>query len=229
LAPRFFAAVDPSTLHTYLDPGEALGEILFGLIMALTLTLGSALLTAGQQSESREIMLAVVGCNVAWGVIDGVLLVLGRAFHRSRRARFIRALQSVHAEDEALAAVRDEFAIDDESLVVPAPDSARFYEAILAIARRAVPRRRAVFGSDVGAAVTVFVLVSATALPAVLPFLLIGNPAIALRASNVLLVLLLFVTGYWWGHLTDVGRWWVALTVTILGLTMVAVAIALGG
>jgi VIT1/CCC1 family predicted Fe2+/Mn2+ transporter len=76
---------------------------------------------------------------------------------------------------------------------------------------------------------TVFVLVSATALPAVLPFLVLDNPAIALRASNALLVLLLFVTGYWWGHFTDVSRWGFALTVTALGLTMVAVAIALGG
>lgn len=220
---------EPSTLHRYLDPGETLGEVLFGLIMALTLTLGSGLLTAGQEFQSRDIVLAVVGCNVAWGVIDGVLLALGNVFHRGRRARFIRTLQSIRNEEEALAAVREEFGLEDGSLVVPAADSALFYQAILAIARNAIPRRCGVFGSDVGAAVTVFVLVSATALPAVLPFLVFDSPAIALRTSKVLLVLLLFVTGYWWGHFTDASRWRGALTVTVLGLTMVAVAIALGG
>jgi hypothetical protein len=220
---------DPSPLHRYLDPSETLGEVLFGLIMALTLTLSSGLLARGQKFESRDIVLAVIGCNVAWGVIDGVLFALGSAFHRSRRARFIRTMQLVRNDAEALAAVREEFALDDETFVVPDADSARFYQAILAIARHAIPRRRAVFGSDFGAAMTVFVLVSATALPAVLPFMLLDNPALALRTSNVLLVLLLFVTGYWWGHFTDVSCWGVALTVTILGLIMVGVAIALGG
>jgi VIT1/CCC1 family predicted Fe2+/Mn2+ transporter len=93
--------------------------------------------------------------------------------------------------------VREQFALDDETFAVPDADSTRFYEAVLGIARHAVPRRRPLFGSEVGAAVTVFVLVSATALPAVLPFMLLDNPALALRTSNVLLVLLLFVTGYW--------------------------------
>lgn len=216
-------------LHRYLNPSETLGEILFGLIMALTLTLSSGLLARGQAFESRDIVLAVAGCNIAWGVIDGVLLALGNAFHRSRRARFIRAMQSVRGEDEALAAVRKEFALDDETFAVDEMDSARFYQAILAIARHAVPRRQAVFASEVGAAVTVFVLVSATALPAVLPFLLLDNPAVALRISNILLVSLLFFTGYWWGHFTDVSPWGVALTVTALALTMVVLAIALGG
>ena len=78
--------------------------------------------------------------------------MLGNAFHRSRRARFVRKLQSVRSGDEALAAVREEFALDEESLDVPPAESARFYEALLAIALHAIPRRRAVFGSDFGAA-----------------------------------------------------------------------------
>jgi hypothetical protein len=220
---------EPSPLHRYLDPSETLGEILFGLIMALTITLSSGLLARGQTFEARDIVLAVAGCNIAWGVIDGVLIALGNAFHRSRRARFIRNLRAVRNEDEALAAVREAFALDEASLAVPDTDSARFYHAILAIARDAKPRRRAVHGSDIGAAVTVFLLVSATALPAILPFLFIDNPATALRTSNALLILLLFVTGYWWGHFTDVSPWGVGLTVTLLGLIMVGVAIALGG
>lgn len=219
----------PSLLHRYLDPDDTLGEILFGLIMALTLTLSSGLLARGQEFESRDIVLAVAGCNIAWGVIDGVLLALGNAFHRSRRARFIRTLRGVRNEDEALAAVREEFALDEDALIVPDTDSARFYQAILGVARHARPRRRAIICGDAGAAVTVFILVSATSLPAILPFLLIGNPSIALRISNAVLVLLLFVTGYWWGRFTDVSPWGVALTITVLGLVMVGVAIALGG
>jgi hypothetical protein len=60
-----------SFIQRQLDPAEILGEILFGLIMVLTFTLGAAL-AAGYE---RGLLLGAIGCNVAWGVIDGVLLV----------------------------------------------------------------------------------------------------------------------------------------------------------
>ena len=33
-----------SAIHRYLDPGETLAEVLFGLIMALTITVGGGIL-----------------------------------------------------------------------------------------------------------------------------------------------------------------------------------------
>jgi VIT1/CCC1 family predicted Fe2+/Mn2+ transporter len=82
---------------------------------------------------------------------------------------------------------------------------------------------------DLVAAFLVFLLVSATGLPGVIPFLLLDDSYLALRLSNVVLVSLLFFVGYWWGHYTDAPPWRVGATVTILGLSMVLVAVALGG
>jgi hypothetical protein len=62
----------------HLEPVESLGEVLFGLIMALTFTLGAAV-SAGYD---RELILGAVGCNVAWGIIDGVLFMLSTRFER---------------------------------------------------------------------------------------------------------------------------------------------------
>lgn len=70
--------VPTSFIHRHLDPAESLGEVLFGLIMVLTFTLGAAV--AG--GYKRGMLLAAVGCNVAWGVIDGVLFVLSGRFAR---------------------------------------------------------------------------------------------------------------------------------------------------
>ena len=64
----------------YLDPSEILGEFLFGAIMVLTFTLGASV--AGGFEEG--LLLAALGCNVAWGVIDGVLLVMSNRYGRRR-------------------------------------------------------------------------------------------------------------------------------------------------
>jgi hypothetical protein len=67
----------------YLDPSEILGEFLFGAIMVLTFTLGAA--AAG--GYEKGLLLAALGCNVAWGVIDGVLLVMSNRYARRRDQR----------------------------------------------------------------------------------------------------------------------------------------------
>ena len=78
-------------------------------------------------------------------------------------------------------------------------------------------------------AVAVFCLVFATALPAVLPLLLISDPWMALRASNLLVIVVLFVVGYYWAGYVDANRWLAGFGLTALGLALVAVAIPLGG
>ena len=100
---------------------------------------------------------------------------------------------------------------------------------MLAVSTHATPARARLLPRDFLSAVVVFALVSATALPAVIPFLLLEDSDLALHVSNVLLVLLLFLVGYWWGHYTDASPWRVGLIVMLLGVSMVSVAIVLGG
>jgi len=216
-------------IHRYLDPGETLGEVLGGFIMALTFTLGARLFTAAGQLEAHELIVAVVGCNVAWGVIDATLFVLNSLFYRSRHARFFRALKNVRSEAEALAAVEEEFGLEEEPLAVLPEDRARVYQSLLALSAHATPARKGLRRQDFIAAVIVFLLVSATAVPGVIPLLLIADPNFALHVSNWILILLLFAVGYWWGRYTDAPPWRVGLTALLLGVFMVFVAVALGG
>ena len=59
---RFFRGV--------LDPIERISEILFGLIMALTFT-GTLSAASAGRAEVREMLLGAIGCNLAWGLVDG--------------------------------------------------------------------------------------------------------------------------------------------------------------
>src|SRR5215468_7281713 len=179
-------------IHRYLDPGETLGEVLGGFIMALTFTLGARLFTAAGQLEAHELIVAIVGCNVAWGVIDATLFVLSSLFYRSRHARFFRALKDIRTEAEALAAVEEEFGLEDEPLATHPEDRTRLYRSLLALSAHATPARKGLRRQDFVAAVIVFVLVSATAVPGVIPLLLFADPNFALHVSNWVLILLLF-------------------------------------
>jgi VIT1/CCC1 family predicted Fe2+/Mn2+ transporter len=219
-----------SIIDRYLDPAESLGEVLFGLIMVLTFTVGARIITEKSELDTRELIVAAVGCNIAWGIIDAVLFVLGNMFHRSRRARFLRALQSAGSEAEALAAIQEELGLEERPIAIRPEDRSRFYQSILAVASQATLARGGLLQwRDFPAAIVVFILVSATALPGVIPFLLIKDSYLALRLSNLVLISLLFFIGYAWAHYTDAIPWRVGLTVVLLGVALVCVAIALGG
>jgi len=212
-----------------IDPGDALGEVLFGLIMALTFTVGSRLIFTQEGLDVRELIVGTIGCNVAWGIIDAVLFVLGTVFYKSRRGRALRQIRSARSEQDAISALRKEFPLDDGPLVSVAADEEALYKAMLDLTRRGTPSTLRLSRDDLLAAIIVFLLVSATSLPAVIPFFMIGNADLALRASNFLLIGLLFLTGCAWAHFSDARPLNAGVTMTCLGLGLVGIAIALGG
>jgi hypothetical protein len=213
-----------SFIERQLDPSDILGEILFGLIMVLTLTLGAAIASGYE----RGLILAAIGCNVAWGVIDAVLVVMGSRYARHRHGRLVRAIRSARDEKQALALIRDEFESGVEVESRP-EDRERLNRSIHEVFAHARPRRMTLGKDDWLTAVAVFVLVVAPALPAVLPFLFVENPHHALRLSNALLIGLLFVVGYLWGRHVDLHPWLAAFVLTALGVALAGIAIALGG
>lgn len=54
----------------YLDPMERSMEVLFGLIGVLTYTGSLSVQHAGHHAVDR-MLVAALGCNLAWGVVDG--------------------------------------------------------------------------------------------------------------------------------------------------------------
>jgi VIT1/CCC1 family predicted Fe2+/Mn2+ transporter len=72
-------------------------------------------------------------------------------------------------------------------------------------------------------------LVFACSFPAVLPFLFLDDPHLALRVSNVILIGLLFFVG-WRAALHTLAKPWLAgLAFMLVGVLLVALAIPLGG
>ncbi|HEX8892086.1 MAG TPA: hypothetical protein VF783_02120 [Terriglobales bacterium] len=66
------ASQDSNPVSRQLDSIERSSEVLFGLIMVLTFT-GSFRITGGDHNSADRMLLAALGCNLAWGIIDAVM------------------------------------------------------------------------------------------------------------------------------------------------------------
>jgi VIT1/CCC1 family predicted Fe2+/Mn2+ transporter len=75
----------------------------------------------------------------------------------------------------------------------------------------------------------VFLWIFATTFPVAIPFMVMHNVAWAMRISNGIGVVLLFIAGYFFGRCSELHPWLTGLAMVILGVALVAMMIALGG
>jgi VIT1/CCC1 family predicted Fe2+/Mn2+ transporter len=210
-----------------LDPGERMGELLFGLIMVLTFTLGAGI-ELGDRDEARELLIAVLGCNTAWGIIDAALYLMSRLSERGRLHRLASSIQAAPTPSQALALVEAE--LDERIPAVVRPEVRAVLDAhVLERVREMKLAKNRLTAADLWAGLAVFWLVFLAALPAALPFLVIHDPQIAMRASNAILIGLLFTVGWRWARYTGASPWRTGLFMALLGVALVLVAIPLGG
>jgi VIT1/CCC1 family predicted Fe2+/Mn2+ transporter len=222
-------ADEPTTAHRavgfrrVLAPADRASEILFGLIMVLTFTLSLGDTGKGS-ADVQVVLLGALGCNLAWGLIDAVMYLMGvRAERRlaASSAWAVRAATPVAAH----AIIAERIPPMIRSALTPA-DLERIRLHVSALPPESFEPR---FGrDDVLAAVGIFLLVSLCLVPVAIPFLLVDDVPLALRLSNAVAVSLLFLTGFAFGR--HVGQpWRVGFTMVAIGMALVAVAIALGG
>lgn len=213
-------------IRRHLDPGSRLGEVLFALIMALGFT-GSVRLGL-EDPDSRELFAGILGCNLAWAIVDAAMYLLLQVFERGRTARLVREVRQARSDQEALARIATE--LDDRLPVVhDAPGAEQFHRWLLDLLRTGDLRVPQLTANDGKAALAVMLLIVFSTLPMLVPFLVLGDPWTAARASNFVALAMLFVLGAWWGR--EVGRspWSIGAGLTAIGVALVLVTIALGG
>jgi hypothetical protein len=208
-----------------LEPVERLSEILFGLIMALTVTSAVSVATA-DHIQIRTMLIAALGCNLAWGIIDAGMYLMGRLGERGHNALIARAIRKAADRDQAHRIIADELPPVFASIFKPAQlEEIREHISELPTSRAhpGLTRR------DWQGAFGVFVLVVAATFPVVIPFVVIDDARVALRISNVLAVASLFLCGFLFGRHAGLPPWLTGLVMVVVGVALVAIAIALGG
>jgi hypothetical protein len=226
------APIHVSFLSRYLEPADRLNEVLFGLIMVLTFTLTAGIAVGDSPEAGRELLIATIGCNIAWGLIDGAMYLTTCLLERSRSERRLRALHAAPdgASAHAVVGAAVEQAMGGDVLDAATPqERAHLLALVRAMALRVPTAQSRLRRDDLLGAVVSGLLVILSTLPAALPFLFIASPWRALRVSNALLLGALFGVGYQWGRYSYTSRLGAGLAFLAGGLALVATAIALGG
>jgi len=208
-----------------LDPISRLSEIVFGLIMVLTFTGSISAATAGRE-EIGVVLWAALGCNVAWGIVDAFMYIMSLMMERGDAANALRKVQQSQTEEDAAEVIKEYLPPILASVMTNEHfDFIRQQMKTVPEAPRSIP----IFPRDIKAALLIFFLVTLSTFPCTIPFLIIKDPMLAMRVSNMVALTLLFITGYKLGVYSGYNKWLLCIIFAALCMLLVLLTIALGG
>jgi hypothetical protein len=208
-----------------LEPMERISEILFGLIMVLTFTCSFSVATACRE-EVRTMLIGALGCNLAWGIIDAVFYLMACFSAQGRGILQLRAVRTFVDRSKAYRVIADALPPIVASVLSPAE-----FELMRQRLNQLPepPVRPSLSRNDWLGALGVFLIVFLSTLPVILPFTIVVDAKRALRVSNLVAIVMLFLVGFRFGQYTGHRPWTMAVSMVILGCTMVGITISLGG
>lgn len=208
-----------------LDSAERISEVLFGLIMVLTFTGSLSIAEAGRE-DIRAMLIGALGCNIAWGIIDAVLYLMGSLADKGRDLTTYRAVRRAATSREGERVIAD--ALPPVLASVLQPDElVRLRERLTDLPEP--PARARLDTSDWLGALGVFLLVFLTTFPVAVPFMVMHNASSALRTSNAVAIAMLFIAGVAYARVVGRNPWIVGISMVALGGLLVSLTIALGG
>jgi hypothetical protein len=205
-----------------LTPYERCSELVTGLILTLSVA-GSVSVTTGDGDGRSALLLAILGCNAAWGAVDAALYLLSQRFQRSRRSLLISAIASSSTEEGRLLLGR---LLPDSVAAQLSADEIEGLRRKIAGVRLS---RERLSSEDWRGAAAIFFIVVLGSFPVALPFALPLEPRVAVRVSYGIALLMLLALGIAMGRYAGINPWRSAGILVGLGSAMVAVVILLGG
>ena len=208
-----------------LEPSERIAEVLFGLIMVITITGSLSVATAGH-SEIRTMLVGALGCNFAWGIIDGVLYLMGCLAEKGKNLLTLQALRKITDPQKAHELIAGALPSPVASILQPA-ELETIRQRLLQLPEP--PAQARLNRQDWSGALGVFFWVFLSTFPVAVPFIVMQNAALAMRVSHGVAAVMLFITGFAYGRCAGRSRWGFGFGMMALGLVLVALTMALGG
>ena len=209
----------------WLDPYTIIAEVLFGLIMVLTFT-GSLSVADAGRDDVRAMLIGALGCNLAWGVIDAIFYLMDCVTEQGQAIRSMHALRKAASPEEARRVIAGTL----PPLVASTLDRAEYDSIRSKLLRLPEPPSRPRLGKDEWlGALGVFLWVFVVTFPVAIPFIFMDQVNRAMRVSNGIAILLLFLAGYAFARITGYRNWLTGFAMVVLGIVLVAGTIALGG
>jgi len=216
----------PAIIHRYFSPENRLAEVMCGLIMVLSFTAATSATFEG--TTSHALMIAVLGCNIAWGIVDGMTYILGNLMNRGARARLITTLKLSPDDPDVYSVAESRLHGVLGDLLTPV-QRRQVHRWILDGAARVEPEPTRLKKEDLFTGLACFLIVFGATIPVLVPFAFIKNEAIALRVCNGLILAMLFAIGWRWAAFANMSRLKTGLALLATGIVLVLITVALGG
>jgi hypothetical protein len=208
-----------------LNPVDRIAEILFGLIMVLTFTGAISVSTAARQ-DVHELLWAALGCNIAWGFVDAIMYLMDVALERGHFIKLFKQIQKTNNKNELRKILRNEM----QPLLAHLMTNEELDSLTLRLKELPEPSKKMLISlSDLASGLQIFLLVFLCTFPVAIPFGLFDDLGVAMRVSNGVALLLLFIGGFLLAGYAGFKRGITALLYTLIGVLLVALTMALGG
>jgi hypothetical protein len=208
-----------------LDPMERISETLFGLIMALTFICSLGVATA-DNIKIQTMLIGALGCNLAWGIVDGGLYLLARINDQGRNILTLRTIRLAPDPEAAREVIAD--ALPPELASILPPEELELMRQKLQQLPEPSERPR-LAKRDWTGALGLCLLSFLSTFPVVIPFIFLSDAKLALRVSYAVAIVMLFCCGYAFGYHSGLRPWAAGLAMVAFGSALVGVAVALGG
>ena len=213
------------TQRGVLDPLDRFSEIFFGLLMALTFT-GTISVGEAGRADVRTLLIAALGCNLAWGFVDAIMFVIARSAERIRNLELGKRIAGASDRETARRCVMEALPEPMDSLL----DEDALDRMIEKIRHLTPPKRKPfILWSDIKGAVAVFLLVVLSTFPVALPFLFTHQVWLAMRISNGVAIIILFILGAATARYSKQNPLLLGLATVGVGIVLILSTIALGG
>ena len=83
---------EKATRESVLSPVDRVSEMLFGLFMALTFVGAMSVAESGRE-QVRDMFIAALGCNLAWGLVDAMMYLVRTVTDRGRSLTLVRSVR----------------------------------------------------------------------------------------------------------------------------------------
>jgi len=209
----------------WMNTGDRISEILYGLIMALTFTCSFSI-TKSDKTSVDDMLFGALSCNTAWGLIDAVMFLLMAKTDHERRFTILNFIRRSKNTGESRQFIADALPPDVAKVLQP-EEVEMIRQRILQSPDEKDAKEKK--NKDFKTAAEIFLIVLLSTFPVAVPFIFIADLHIALRISNIIAILMMFFCGWALGKYAGHKSFFTGIIMSLLGVILVLITIALGG
>ncbi|MDU4255170.1 VIT1/CCC1 transporter family protein [Pseudomonas sp.] len=217
---------EKGTWQRVLEPIDRITEVIFGLLMAMTFIGSLSVATSGRE-EVRTMLIAALGCNLAWGLADAVIYLMRTWTERTRNRTLMQRLQGSADPRNGQGLIAAE--LPPRIATALSTEGLEMLRLHLLREAAGAPAPARIGWVDIKGALATFLLVVLATFPLVIPFLLIDQTGPAIRASNAVALVMLFVSGWMLARYSGGSPWAGGIALAVVGTALLFAIIALGG